>query len=142
MNQKKKLVSLLLVIKRRPSAAQKTGNWKLNWKDEVLPPFPLKLTKSSLSMQPSPAAGDDKKTKPDKSAFRVAVRCRPWIGRQNEADEATRRCIVTMSDGKVFFRGSRSAGWRAEIRVRSRNLVAQPSRWTLQGPSLGVQQYR
>ena len=33
---------------------------------------------------------------------KVAVRCRPWIGRQNEADEAKRRCIVTMSDGKVF----------------------------------------
>ena len=33
----------------------------------------------------------------------VAVRCRPWIGRQNEADEVTRRCIVTMSeDGKVI----------------------------------------
>ena len=32
----------------------------------------------------------------------VAVRCRPWIGRQNEADEATRRCIVTMSDSKVI----------------------------------------
>ena len=61
---------------------------------------PIKRSKPSKSRQPSPAAGDDKKTKPDKSAFRVAVRCRPLL-----AHERSQESVLELTKGAVTIVG-------------------------------------